>query len=267
MFLVHLLMRGGISSVELDEDREVDTRIAALASDIGATNRNVDSMSVARGLHELAEESGADLVIVGSSRHGKAGQALLGNGAVALMHGSSCAVAVAPNGYRDGAAEPVSAIVVGYDGSPDSKLALKSAFDLARAYDVPLRLVTVAEPPPEIYGKGGRASAGWHALKESIEEEARAQLEAARSSTPADVTVEATLVSGEPVAALADAAKAPGSVLVLGSRAYGSVRSVLLGSISRALADKAPAPLIVYPRGMHAEPRTSARAETETTTA
>ena len=267
VFLLHPLMRGGISSVELDEDRELDTRIAALASDISATRRDVDSMSVARGLHELAEEGGADLVIVGSSRHGKAGQTLLGNVAVALLHGSPCAVAVAPRGYRDRAAEPVSAIVVGYDGSPDSKLALESACGLARAHDVPLRLVTVAEPPPQIYGKGGRASGGWHALKESIEEEARAQLEAARSTTPADVTVEAALVSGEPVAALADAAKAPGSILVLGSRAYGPVRRVLLGSISRALADKAPAPLIVYPRGMHAEPRTSGRAEAETTTA
>ena len=157
-------------------------------------------------------------------------------------------------------------IVVGYDGSPESKLALESAYDLGRAHDVPVRLVTVAEPPPEIYSKGGRASGGWHALKESIEDEARAQLEAARSSTPVDVTVEATLVSDEPVAALTDAAKAPGSILVLGSRAYGPVRRVLLGSISRALAGTSPAPLIVYPRGMHAESRTSPRAEAGTTT-
>jgi nucleotide-binding universal stress UspA family protein len=176
-------------------------------------------------------------------------------------------VAVAPSGYRDRAAEPMSAIILGYDGSPESKLALESAFELARAHDTPLRLVTVAEPPPIVVGKSGGAGGGWHALKESIEEEARAQLEAARSSAPDDVAVEATLVSGEPVAALADAAKEPGSILVLGSRAYGPVRSVLLGSISRALADKTPAPLIVYPRGMHAEPRTSARAEAETTTA
>jgi nucleotide-binding universal stress UspA family protein len=58
----------------------------------GMTSTYVDSTSVARGLHELAEETAADLVIVGSSRHGKAGQTLLGNVAVALMHGSPCAV-------------------------------------------------------------------------------------------------------------------------------------------------------------------------------
>ena len=48
---------------------------------------------------------------------------------------SPCAVAVAPSGYRDGAAEGVSAILVGYDGSPESKLALESACDLARAHE------------------------------------------------------------------------------------------------------------------------------------
>ena len=266
VFLFHPLMRGGLDSIELEEEHEFDARIAAVASDAGATSRNVDSTSVARGLHELADDVDADLVVVGSSRHGKADQTLLGNVAVALMHGSPCAVAVAPSGYRNSPAEDVSAILVGYDGSPESKLALESAYDLARATNAPLRLVTVAEPPPQIYGKGGGASGGWRALKEGIEDDARAELEGARSSAPDDVTVEATLISGEPVAALADTAKAPGSILVLGSRAYGPVRRVLLGSVSRALADKAPAPLIVFPRGMHTEPRTSPRAEAGTAT-
>jgi len=52
---------------------------------------------------------------------------------------------------------------------------------------------------------------------------------------------------------------------VLGSRPYCPVRRVLLGCISRALANQAPAPAIVYPQGMHAEPTTSPRAEAETT--
>jgi Universal stress protein family len=129
--LFHPLMRGGIDSIELDEERELDAQIAAVATEIGATSRNVDSTSVARGLHELAEETGADLVIVGSSRHGKAGQTRLGNVSVALMHGSPCAVGVAPDGYRDRAAEPVSGVLVGYDDSPESKLALDSAYALA----------------------------------------------------------------------------------------------------------------------------------------
>ena len=267
VFLFHPLMHGGIDSIDLDVERELDARIAAMATELGATSRNVDSTSVARGLHELADEADADVVVVGSSRYGKAGQTLLGNVAVALMHGSPCAVAVAPSGYRNRVAEPVSAILVGYDGSRESRLALASAYELARAHDVPVRLVTVAEPPPIVIRKGGGTTGGWHALKKELEHEARAQLEAARSSAPDDVAVEATLLMGEPVAALTEAARAPGSILVLGSRAYGPVRRVLLGSTSRALAGSSPAPLIVYPRGMRAEPRTSPRAEAGTTTA
>lgn len=264
VFLFHPLMRGGIDPIVIEEKRELDEQIAAVAADIGATSWNVHSTSVARGLHELAEVTDAGLVIVGSSRHGKAERTLLGNVAVALMHGSPCAVALAPSGYRNRAAEPVSAVLIGYDSSPESKLALESAYDLARAHDAPLRLITVAEPPPMVFGKSGGASGGWHALKEGLEDEARAQLEAARSSAPDDVAVEATLVTGEPVAALADAAKAPGSILVLGSRAYGPVRRLLLGSVARALADRAQVPLIVYPRGMHAQPQTTPRAEAGT---
>ena len=89
----------------------------------------------------------------------------------------------------------------------------------------------------------------------------RAQLEQARDAVPDDIDVEPTLVSGEAAEALAEAAKAPGSILLLGSRGYGPLRRVLLGSVSRALASAAPAPLIVHPRGMHEQPEAEPKAE------
>jgi nucleotide-binding universal stress UspA family protein len=265
VFVLHPLMRGGIDSIEVESERDLDMHIADVAGDAGATTRIVHSTSVARGLHELAEEGDVDLVVVGSSRHGKAGQTLLGNVALALMHGSPCAVAVAPRGYRDKSADPVSGIIVGYDGSPESKHALESAYDLARACEASVKLVTVVEPPPIVVGKSGGAGGGWRVLKEELEDEARTELEAVRASAPDDLTVEAAGLTDEPVVALTEAAKNPGSILVLGSRAYGPVRRVLLGSLSRRLADAAPAPLVIYPRGMHAEPTTVSRPEAEAT--
>jgi len=265
VFVFHPMMRGGLDPIAVQEEDELAERVGATAHETGATSRNVESTSVARGLHELAEEVEADLIVVGSSSHTKRGQTLLGNVAVTLMHGSQCAVAVAPGGYRDKGDESFSGVIVGYDASPESKLALESAYDLARATNTPLRLVTVAEPPPQVFGKGSGPSGGWHALKDEIENEARAKPEEARSSAPDDVTVEAPLVAGEPLAGLVEEAKAPGSILVLGSRAYGPVRRVLLGSVTRRLADTAPAPLIVHPRGMHEEARTVPRAEAEAT--
>lgn len=263
--VVHPMMRAGVDPVALEDDRQVAREVDAAAEEAGATSRHAGSISVARGLHELAEEIGADLVVVGTSRHGTVGQTLLGNVAVSLMHGSPCAVAVAPSGHRDSAAEPLSTVVVGYDGSPESRLALESAYDLARAAGARLRLVAAAEPPPVVYGKSGGRTGGWAALKEEIERELREQLDAAEASLPADVTVETKVASHEPAEALANEARAAGSILVVGSRAYGPVRRVLLGSVSRALARIAPAPLVVLPRGSHAESVTTTRAEASTT--
>lgn len=72
------------------------------------------------------------------------------------------------------------------------------------------------------------------------------------------------LASGNAAGALADAAKGPGSILLLGSRSYGPLHRVPVGSVSRALGNSALAPLIVHPRGMHDESRTTPTAEAET---
>jgi nucleotide-binding universal stress UspA family protein len=116
-----------------------------------------------------------------------------------------------------------------------------------------------------VIGKGGGATTGWKALKDAVEEQVQARLDEAVHTVPDDIDVEPTLVSGEAPEALADAAKTPGSILLLGSRAYGPLRRVLLGSVSRALAASAPAPLIVHPRGMHEQPKAEPTAETRTT--
>ena len=54
------------------------------------------------------------------------------------------------------------------------------------------------------------------------------------------------------------AASAELDLLVLGSRGYGSVRSALLGSVSRALVRSAACPVVVLPAGStvahHADP-------------
>jgi nucleotide-binding universal stress UspA family protein len=57
----------------------------------------------------------------------------------------------------------------------------------------------------------------------------------------------AELFSGGAVAVLTDEAQTL-DLLVLGSRAYGPVRRVLLGSVSGPLVRQAPCPVLVLPR-------------------
>jgi nucleotide-binding universal stress UspA family protein len=231
------------------EGEEVARELQAIADGAGARAEAYPSSSPARGLHDLAEEIEADLIIVGSSHRGRVGHALAGDVGQALMHGSPCAVAIAPHGYCERALPRIDSVVVGSDGSPEASEALLEAIELARANDVRLNLVAVAEPPFTAYGNGGGGDYGWRTLKNAVEEMTRKRLDEAISSVPDDIRCHATLVSGNPAKALAEAGRSPGVVLMLGSRAYGPVRRVLLGSVSSALVRSAPCPLIVHPRG------------------
>jgi nucleotide-binding universal stress UspA family protein len=239
---------GGLDPHFHEAEAELTRRIEAAAKSAGAVAEAVPSSSTAHGLHDLAEEIGADLLLVGSAHHGRLGQALAGSVGVALLQAAPCAVGIAPRGYRDADSE-ITSIAVGYDGSDEARLALAEAAGLAAATGAKLRILTVAEPPPIGYGKGG--GQGWHELKEAIEDIMRERLAEAREQVPEGIEVEATLVGGDPSEALAGAAGAPGTLLMVGSRAYGPVRRVLLGSVSTALVRSAPCPLIVTPRGAH----------------
>jgi nucleotide-binding universal stress UspA family protein len=205
-----------------------------------------------RSLHEIAEETNADLIVVGSTHRGRIGRVVAGSVGVALLHGAPCAVAIAPRGYRERAHE-IRTIAVGFDGSAESGLALMAASELAAATGATLNLISVAEPP--VIGTGTGGTGGWHALKDAIEGQTRDQLAQARETLPDGIEVEATLISGDPVDALISSAETSVSILVVGSRAYGPLRRVLLGSVSTSLVRSAPCPLIVTPRGMHEAPR------------
>ncbi len=225
----------------------------AAAESAGAQAVTLPSTSAARGLQQLAETMEADLIVVGSASHGPIGRVLAGNTGLSLLHGSPCSVAVAPRGFADARVTGVSEVVVGFEGTADSAAALREAADLARGAGAGLKVVTVAEPPPVVYGKGGGADQGWHELKDEIETIMRAKMDEALADLPDDPHAEGVMVTGDPAVVLPEATANDGGVLVVGSRSYGPVRSVLLGSVSRSLMRSVPCPLIVHPRTSEAE--------------
>jgi nucleotide-binding universal stress UspA family protein len=231
-----------------DLDAELERKLEHAGEAAAVATETVEASSPARGLHEYAERSDADLVVLGSARYGKVGQILAGSVAMSLLHGSPCAVAIAPLGYADRASAGIEEVAVGYDAQPDSRAALADAIELARATVAPLKIVAVAAPPPAIYGAGAGAGQGWQELKETIRTGMQDRLDEAVASVPGDVRVEAVLAEGDPARELARTAVADGGVLAVGSRAYGPLRRVLLGSVSTELVRSAPCPLIVHPR-------------------
>src|SRR5262245_54956356 len=123
------------------EARTLLERTVATCGTAVATTVAIADPSPPRALHDMAVETDAALVVVGSTHRGPAGRVVPGTTGERLLHGSPCPVAVAPSGYTD--AGPIETIGVGYDGSEESDAALTAATMLARRLGASLRVIRV----------------------------------------------------------------------------------------------------------------------------
>jgi nucleotide-binding universal stress UspA family protein len=217
--------------------------------------RTVKSSSAARALHGLADAEDAGLLVVGSSRRSPVGRVLLGSTAERLTQGSTCPVAVVPERWQPKGS--LQTIGVAYADSDEARAALRGAYALARRAGAKLRAVTVVahrfemhlETEPTLAGRPERADL------EDVEGLHRVQAEKHLREVVAalgdDVEVEAEALLGDPADVLIDLSRFL-DLLVCGSRAYGPLRAVLLGSVSRRVTAEARCPVIVVPRGVEA---------------
>ena len=147
---------------------------------------------------------------------------------------------------------PPGAVVVGLDGSPPAERALGWAAAQAVLERRALVLVHALAPLAGLTSAWiDQAGVDAVALREADRVEARALLLAAQlrlHERHPDLDVVAVLRDGDPRAALADVAR-DASLLVLGSRGRGRLASLLLGSVSDALARHASLPTVVVRDG------------------
>ena len=134
--------RSSIPAVATNAEQEA---LDLLQRERDATEAQADLLpfcasSPGHGLHVLAEQRQADLIVVGSCSRSGIGRVMLGDDTRASLNGAPCAVAVAVRGYFEHPM-PTSTIGVGYDGSPESERALAAARGIAarsRALTAPL---------------------------------------------------------------------------------------------------------------------------------
>ena len=91
-------------------------------------------------------------------------------------------------------------------------------------------------------------------------EQAQRAVEEALERLPSELHTEGRVADGDPVSVLTEEAGKGVDVLFVGSRGYGPVRRVLLGSVSGELIRSAPCPVVVMPRGIHQPEERSADA-------
>jgi nucleotide-binding universal stress UspA family protein len=208
----------------------------------------ISDKSPAAGLQVLAEQQDAAMLVIGSSHRSAIGRAVVGGTGERLLSGAPIPVAIAPAGYAT-SRKGIDRVGCGFDGSPESHRALAWASDFAQTASAHLHVVSVFEPtlPATLAVGGGLAIAR---ANDVLRVQLKQELERATSTLPS--STEATLVEDDAAKALAEAS-AELDLLVVGSRGYGPLRAVLLGSVSTALVRSAESPLVVIPRGADPE--------------
>lgn len=211
--------------------------------------RELLNVSAPRGLAELAEHEGADLIVLGSAHRGTVGRVLFGSVGERLLYGAPCPVAIAPRGYV--ATERLEKGVVGvaYDGGEESRRALHTASGLASLLGSRLHLVTVVDDYsssvvsptmlPEDYLDAVQD------YFQEVQDDALKQIGGGLSAS-------GTVVHGPPARTLIESG-AQMDLLVMGSRGYGPARRTLLGGVSAPVMRDAPCPVIIVPRGPDAD--------------
>jgi nucleotide-binding universal stress UspA family protein len=192
--------------------------------------------SVGAGLEHAAEQHGADLIVVGSSRRHGIARLVSGDDVRSIMHQTPCAVAVAPASYADEPG-PLKRVGVAFDGSPESEVALAHAGLLADELHADLAPRHVVEP--QYY------ASGFGTMAVPVDDPELALVAARERCGEADgLDVEQVYGSvHEELVAFGGHV----DLLVCGSRRHGPVRRIAVGSTSDYLARHLSTPLLVAP--------------------
>lgn len=239
---------------EADGRGAVEQLQAALQTEgVAADLHAVEHSTPARGLAAAIEELQPALIVLGSSRHGSAGRVMPGSTAERVIHGAPCPVAVVPRGYER-PASGVQVVGAGFSPTAEGREALRAAALLARAAGARVRAVMALSPRRAAEQSPGLMAAQHHEHEVAEDVAARHRidaedgLQAAIAELASGVEVETDVLFQHPADALV-AASANLDLLVMGSRAYGPLRSVVLGGVSRKVTAAASCPVLVLPRG------------------
>jgi nucleotide-binding universal stress UspA family protein len=203
--------------------------------------------SPGRALCREIEHEHADLLVLGSSRRAAERCASVGRTGRQALHGAGCAVALAARGVSSGTPFALRRIVVGVDASPESAAALVLARRLAQGAGAQLTAVAVVDDRlPATVAPAGMAVelAQWDDLVAAHREHTQSLLARVAERAP-EATTE--LRVGEPADELA-AAAAGADLLVVGSRRWGALSRLVIGSTGEELVRDAPCSLLLVPR-------------------
>lgn len=136
-------------------------------------------------------------------------------------------------------------VLVATGGSPWSDKAVRYAIDLARDYALELVILhVIADTPPYFIAEAGTSMD--HVLAGNEEAGRQVLAEAVAWAAESDVSCQTELAWGRVAEVICRVAQEHGcDLIVVGSRGLTGFKRLMLGSISNAVAAKAPCPVLV----------------------
>jgi len=197
----------------------------------------------------LTEERGIDLVITATRGRSGLKRLILGSVTERLMRTLVCPLLVVHSPKSDSTSPEdkevdITKILVGCDFSPDSDLAFRYGLSLAQEFQSKLYLAHVVEAPAS--GDSPKETSPAREIQQEINERITKKLldmvpeEASNWCTP-----ETSVLEGRPdeeIVKYADQHHV--SMIVLGARGHGLVKSLLLGSTTDRVTRRAPCPVL-----------------------
>jgi nucleotide-binding universal stress UspA family protein len=187
----------------------------------------------------------ASLVVVGARGLGRIRGLLMGSVSSYVTPRSHCPVVVVHEAPSRSLSE--LRVVVGVDGSVDSVAALRFAFEAAERQQVGVTVVHTWDLDSDVDLTA--ASLAWSVDWDQAEEQERALVAEEMAGFAAEfptVDVRRHVVRGHPVAELVRQSE-NAALLVLGTRGRGSVKGMVLGSVSQKVLHDAHCPVAVIP--------------------
>ena len=137
----------------------------------------------------------------------------------------------------------ISHILVPIDGSDESKNALSLSVEMAEKFSAKIFLLHVADWNAQMTSLDRVTMSGY--IPGDILKEGYELLTDAARQIPKEIETETAVVPGDPATViLEEAEKTKADLIVLGSRGLGAVKGLLLGSVSAAVIQKAPCPVL-----------------------
>jgi nucleotide-binding universal stress UspA family protein len=183
-----------------------------------------------------ADKFKADLIVIGSQGRGSVGRLALGSVSLKVLSEAHCSVRVARQSphRKEGDNSPLR-IVVGIDGSPDSKLAVEAIAERRWQPESQIRLVTAVEPvfQPGVYEN-------YSSLEKDIQDAEEIQQPAVERLKSAGLQISSVVRPGRAKnVLLKEAEEWNADSIFIGAKGHRFLERILLGSVSYSIAARA----------------------------